>query len=295
MRNIRRLLGTILCLLTLWRQEAVARVFLTVPPADWRDRDTLRITAFAVGEGDALLLQCGGESMMVDGGPEKFRMRLKEGLTSRNITHLKYLLNTHNHDDHINGLYHLMQMDFSTDAYLHPYAQRVARHDFLQQRAIAMARKKGIPIQRVGDGDELTLGQSQLHLYRYADLPNANAKSLMIRVDFDGSSALLCADIIGDTQKYFAANLPPEALKADVIKIPHHGITPVATDFLNVVNPEFALITNYNDEKRLHKIISQMNGRDIPALFSGEGNVTLETDGQDWYIWQSKPKSANGV
>ena len=26
--------------------------------------------------------------------------------------------------------------------------------------------------------------------------------------------------------------------------------------------------------------------RDLPLLYSGEGEIVLETDGTDWYIWQ---------
>ena len=42
------------------------------PPADWQDRDLLRLIAFKVTPCDAMLLQCGGESMMVDSGTRKF-------------------------------------------------------------------------------------------------------------------------------------------------------------------------------------------------------------------------------
>ena len=64
------LIGVLLC--GLWF-PATAQVYEQEMPADWQEKDVLRITAFAVGEGDALLLQCGGESMMVDGGPKPFR------------------------------------------------------------------------------------------------------------------------------------------------------------------------------------------------------------------------------
>ena len=51
------LIGVLLC--GLWF-PAAAQVYEQEMPADWQEKDILRITAFAVGEGDALLLQCGG-------------------------------------------------------------------------------------------------------------------------------------------------------------------------------------------------------------------------------------------
>ena len=58
-------------------------------------------------------------------------------------------------------------------------------------------------------------------------------------------------------------------------------------DFLTAVSPEFAIVTNYADEKRLSKLMYQLEGREIPHYFSGEGTVELATDGTDWYVWQT--------
>ena len=30
-----------------------------------------------------------------------------------------------------------------------------------------------------------------------------------------------------------------------------------------------------------------MESRGIPVLYSGEGEVIMETDGHDWYVWQN--------
>ena len=257
-------------------------------PADWQKKDILRITAFAVGEGDALLLQCGGESMMVDGGPKPFRDPMKEAMEKRGISHFKYLLNTHSHDDHIDGLYYLMLNGFTADEYLHPYTEWWARADkALHGRTIKLTEKLGTPNRQVGEGDTLTLGGAKLALHRYTKVNNTNAKSLLTKVTFGSATALLCADITGRAQKGFLTQLEPEELKADVIKIPHHGITPVEPDFLTAVSPAFAVVTNYADEKRLSKLMFQLEGRGIPHYFSGEGTVELATDGTDWYVWQT--------
>lgn len=279
------LIGVLLC--GLWF-PATAQVYEQEMPADWQEKDVLRITAFAVGEGDALLLRCGGESMMVDGGPKPFRDPMKEAMEQRGVRHFKYLLNTHSHDDHIDGLYYLMLNGFTADEYLHPYSEWWARADKeLHGRTIKLTEKLGIPNRQVGEGDTLTLGGAELKLHRYTKVNNTNAKSLLAKVTFGSATALLCADITGRAQKGFLTQLEPEELKADVIKIPHHGITPVEPDFLTAVSPEFAIVTNYADEKRLSKLMYQLEGRGIPHYFSGEGTVELATDGTDWYVWQT--------
>ena len=79
-------------------------------------------------------------------------------------------------------------------------------------------------------------------------------------------------------------NLPPETLKADIVKAPHHGITPMVVEFLEAASPQAVLITN--DYNRVDKGRVQLESRGIPAYYSGEGTVVFETDGEDWYIYQ---------
>lgn len=280
------LLLALTCLL--W-QGAAAQIYQDTAPEGWEEKERLRITFFAVGEGDAMLLECGGERMMIDGGPRPFRDPLQQAMKERGIDGFKYLLNTHSHDDHISGLYYLMEFGFTAGEYLHPYTDWWAEADpKLHGKTVRMAEKMNIPLRKVGEGDVLSLGEATLYLHRYTEISNTNAKSLVTRVVFGDASALLCADITGKAQKGYLTFLPPEELKADVIKIPHHGITPVEPEFLNAVSPAFAVITNYNDPKRLSKTTTQLEGRGIPYVFSGEGTVTMETDGTDWLVRQTE-------
>ena len=38
------------------------------PPSDWASRDLLRLTVFPAFQNDVFLMECGGESMLIDGG-----------------------------------------------------------------------------------------------------------------------------------------------------------------------------------------------------------------------------------
>lgn len=264
----------------------MAHLYLRQPPADWAEKDVLRLTVFDVNEGDAMLMECGGEAMMIDGGPNPFREDLKNALEARGYKHFKYFFSTHYHDDHINGLYHLMTYGFTADEFLHSYNEITVQLDELHGRAIREADKLGIPNRKIDEGDVLTLGGATLNIHRYGEIDNANGRSLVIKLYFGDSTALLCADIIGRTQEYFTANLPAEELKADVIKYPHHGITPCNSEFLDVVDPKFAIVTNrFKDVTRTGL---QLEGRGIPARYSGDGTVYLATDGKDWYVWQTE-------
>ena len=45
-------------------------------PADWAEKDTLRLTCIDTNRSDAMVLQSGGEAMMVDSGEGRYRRRV---------------------------------------------------------------------------------------------------------------------------------------------------------------------------------------------------------------------------
>ena len=273
-----------LFLLLLFPFTALGEVFIDTPvPEDWAKKDTLRLTVFKTGESDCMLLECGGEAMMMDGGANKWREDLRGALESRGISHLKYMVNTHPHDDHIDGLYRIMQFGFTADEFLSPF--RAEFGNDLHSRAVRQAEKSGIPFRQLFEGDQLTLGGARLTMHRWEDGSSINDKSGMFRVTFGNASVLLCADITGLAQRYLMDALPADEIKADIVKAPHHGLTAFVTEYLDIVDPEFIFITNYKDDTKA--LVNQANYRDIPYKHSGSGTITLVTDGEDWYINQA--------
>lgn len=266
---------------------AAAQVYTGDPPASWAQKETLEWTVFDVNEGDAMLLTCGGESLLVDGGPKPFRTMLRDELKARGLRHLTRILNTHYHDDHIDGLYYLFTYGFTADEYLHAYSDSAIAGNKLGRRTVQAAEKNGVPVRRVADGDTLTLGSATVGIIQCTKILNTNARSLVLRVSFGESSVLLCADIIGEVQHELVDTLSEQELRSDLIKLPHHALTPAVPEFLDAVSPQAAVITN-----RSHNVgmpaKAQLTSRHIPAYFSGDGLVYAVTDGVDWYITQQK-------
>ena len=57
-----------------------------------------------VGQGDSCLITCDGESMIVDGGTADNSSKLVALMNALDVDELKYMVNTHPHDDHVGGL-----------------------------------------------------------------------------------------------------------------------------------------------------------------------------------------------
>ena len=265
---------------------ALGEVYVNkTPPEDWETRDLLRVTVFRTGEGDCMLLQAGGENMMLDGGPYKYRESLRDALKDRDISHFKYLFSTHPHDDHIDGLRMIMYYGFEVEEFVSMFPKNVHDTEGNQKKAMAVLDKAEIPYRQISYGDELTLGGAALTFYYWPEGRTLDAQCAMTKLIYGDCSALFTADIIGDTQHHYLETLEPEILKADVLKAPHHGLTAMVPDFLTAVDPAYIWVTNYST--RGYRIKNQGERRKLPVQFSGDGTIVLECDGTDWYIHQN--------
>ena len=69
-------------------------------PAD----ETLTVRFLDVGQGDSILLACGDETMLIDGGPVEEGQFLVSRLNRLDVAELTYVINTHPDEDHCGGL-----------------------------------------------------------------------------------------------------------------------------------------------------------------------------------------------
>lgn len=201
-------------------------------PADWAEKDTLRLTCIDTNRSDAMVLQSGGEAMMVDGGEGRYRKRVYATLDGYGITELKYLLNTHCDDDHLHGFIYLMYSDlYQVDAFLSPNTTTYVDEEGYHQQAVKATGTKNIPYVQIGDGDELTLGNAKLTIFRCPLPTGQNNRSAACMVQFGDSRAFLTGDIDNETMQWYAATYG-EKLRCDILKAPHHGLATIPDSFV---------------------------------------------------------------
>lgn len=250
-------------------------------PEGWAEKDVLRMVVVDTNRSDAILLQCGGESMMVDGGFNSHYKRLFATLDKYGVTELKYLFSTHCDGDHSEGLTTIMNSDlYAPQVLLSPNAENYDDPDDHHEKMVRAAKRHNVPYQQIDDGDVLTLGEAVITVIRCDQKWGQNARSAACRVDFNGGSLLLLADVSNRVLTYWMETRDAAEFDCDLMKAPHHGIDGVGEDFMNAASPEAIICTNctsYDHDKRLEQ---------MGALYSGDGTVHVETDGTDWYIWQ---------
>ena len=74
-------------------------------------------------------------------------------------------------------------------------------------------------------------------------------------------------------------------LKADILKFPHHGLTAMASAFLDEVKPEFVFITHGTYDTARGQ--EQMKNRGYHRVaFATLGMIIMQTDGTKWIVRQ---------
>ena len=250
-------------------------------PEDWAQRETLAMTVVDTNRSDAILLRCGGEAMMVDGGFNSHYQRVFSMLDGYGVTTLKYLLSTHCDGDHSEGLTTIMNSDrYAPGVLLSPNKENYDDPDDHHEKMVRASRRHNVPYQVIDDGDVFTLGSATITILRCDQKWGQNARSAACRVDFNGGRILLLADVSTRVLNYWMETRDPAEFNCDLMKANHHGIDGVPESFMAAATPSVIVCTNntnYDHDIELER---------LGALYSGDGTVHIETDGADWYVWQ---------
>lgn len=208
----------------------------------------LAVTALDVGQGDAVLVRAGAAALLVDAGPAGGDV--VGHLRRLGIGRLDALLISHPHADHVGGAPAVVArvpigaLLLGPDP-LDPAA--VAATEAFALEAAAAAR--GIPTTRVAAGDRVALGPLLLDvLSPPAERPaivDLNERSVVVRASAEGCTALLAGDAEVAAQTRLLAS--GAAIRAHVLKIPHHGGDTNAAGFLDAVGADVAVVSAGRD------------------------------------------------
>ena len=269
------------------KNGAMAEIYLIEDaaqlPDGWQEKELFRLVALDTERSDAMLLQCGGENMMIDGGSIMYYPRLEEWFTEHGVTEFKYLYNTHPDSDHIQGLYQMVRTGKYVIGGFYsavPYEYDGTEYQMYARQALM---RKGVPYVQIYDGDVLTLGGATITVIRCNEPIGINNRSAACQVVFGDSKVFLPGDCGNEALRYFLENRDHALFECDIMKAQHHGINGIIDEFYEVAQPEFVFVPNHLREVPADKIVHFEKKN---AWYNGEGTIVMETDGTDWYIWQ---------
>ncbi len=251
----------------------------------------LEVVSFAVGDGDAFLIRSpSGRCVLIDGGSRSVndvgKQVLVPNLYLLGVHKLDAIIITHPDSDHLNGLPAVLGaipvgVILTGDGYSDstPF-----------QQVVSIAAERKVPLQHIHAGAELNLGAgARLKVLAPGPMPlrgtgaDDNNNSVVMRLDYRNTRMLFTGDL--ETAGEQALLEQPGELRADVLKVAHHGSAHGSIDpFLDAVKPGYALISAAgNADHPNPQVLARLRTRHItPWRTDVLGRLVLITTGNSW-------------
>lgn len=265
----------------------------------------VRIVFLDVGQGDAALVTTDdGRSLLVDLGPKEAAPAIRRAMGS--LPRIDAIVLSHAHADHLGDLPAVAREAPAIGALWESgFSERPSRT--YPQGLLALAERhvprivarSGMHLRLGAHVDVEVLAPVDPLLERTRSDPNAN--SVVLRLTHAGASAATTTRVLftGDAEAPTEARLlaHPDALRADVLKVAHHGSKHASgAPILRAIQPKYAIIScaTNNDYghphaptlKRLTAVGAEIHRTDL------EGDVVVDSDGGAVTITPSRPADA---
>ena len=253
--------------------------------------NTLDITYLDVGQADAILIQNEGHNMLIDAGNNEDGPLLVQYFKEQNMTKFDYLIATHPHEDHIGGMDDIIK-NFDIEKIYMPNVTTTTK-TFLD--VLNAMEEKNMTFDVPNIGQNFALGHTLFQvMYKGSDKKNLNNSSIILKANFKNTSYLFTGDATSEVEKKILS----KDIKATVLKVGHHGSKySTTTEFLNKVNPKYAIISvgknnSYNHPNQI--TIDKLTKKNIEIHRTDqEGSIFLKSDGKTINI-TSKQTNTNG-
>ncbi len=270
-------------------------------PAFVRGTGRLELHVLDVGQGDALALRTPrGRWFVVDAG------RRWDGGDAGRRTVVPYIrrlggdvaafVMTHAHDDHVGGAASVV----SALAPTRWWEPAFVTTNETYRRTLEMLRQSEVNWHRVRPGDHWRLDGVEVRVLApdsawTAMQQDANETSVVLRVAFDHVAFILTGDAEAAEERWLLENTSPDLLRADVLKVGHHGSkTSSTTAFVDAVQPRLGVISVGQANRYGHpspQTLETFADRGIPLLRTDrEGSFVIETNGRDVVVRRGRDR-----
>ena len=276
-------------------QLLLLTVLILHPFSSGRADGRLRVDFLDVGQGDsALVTMPDGTTLLVDGGGRPSfagstdsARRIGETVVSeylwwRGLSKVDYVLATHADADHTDGLNDVLENFDVRGAFIG--RSPVEKPEFV--KLSETLRATGTHVETIQAGDTIRFGSVEVSVLwpLAASNGSSNNDSIVLRISLGNRSILLTGDIEKPTETALTAMRP--SLRADVVKVPHHGSKTSSTDaFVLATKPAFAIVSVGRTSMFGHphkEVVDRWQASGATVLTTGHsGTITVTTDGTD--------------
>ena len=256
---------------------------------------SMRVTAFDVGQGMAVLVETPGHRLLYDTGP--YYTAGSDGATrvilpylrARGIDHLDRVVISHNDNDHSGGAVSIFK-NIAVDSV---YSSLAPTSPILKVAPLHQRCEAGQSWN--WDGIGFTMLHPTPDSYE-SDKWRPNARSCVLKVQIGRQSLLLAGDIEAVQEDELVNGPMAERLPATVLLAPHHGSGTSSTEpFLRAVHPELVVFqvgyrNRFNHPKP--EVLARYQRLGIRALRTDESGALTMTLGDQLQTGQYRKEHA---
>lgn len=157
--------------------------------------------------------------MLIDTGNEEDAEYLLKFLKEKNITHIKYLIGTHIHEDHIGGIDLIIaDEDISIDNIFMPKTEYGINNEYDEVKDIAEKRNYNIDIVNKNDIKEFSDAKIKIMSVDNDPPKDLNDSSIVLQLDYMETKYLFMGDSTSKVEKNIK-----DLETVDVLKVGHHA------------------------------------------------------------------------
>lgn len=197
-----------------------------------------------VGQGDSeLVVLPGGAKILIDAGPASGRAAYSlKSVVSEFDRYIDLAVITHPQLDHFGGFLDLLDR-YEFGGFIFNGRSNEPEAGAEWGALVSKIKQRGIPLITLAADDAIIYGESRVNILspsrEFLQSAELNDTGLVMLLKTPSLKYLFTADIGAGVEEYLANNFD---LRADVLKIPHHGSRYSAGDgFLKKINPKIAI------------------------------------------------------
>ncbi|MDU7338623.1 MAG: ComEC/Rec2 family competence protein [Clostridium sp.] len=241
----------------------------------------LNVHYIDVGQGDSEFLELpNGQTMLIDAGNPDNGKQIVDYIKGLGYSKIDYLIATHPHADHIGGMATVVNgVDIGK-----VYMPKASSNTRTFEDLLKSIQKKGLKINTAKYGvNILKAGNLNIDIIAPVNVTgdDLNQYSAVTMLTYGDSKFLFTGDAGVESEKQITADV-----KSDVLKVGHHGSkTSTSQEFLNRVNPKYAVIEVGKDNSYGHPTAAAL------AKLEKIGATIYRTDKDGTIIFTSDSKT----
>ncbi|MCR5742484.1 MAG: MBL fold metallo-hydrolase [Lachnospiraceae bacterium] len=244
-----------------------------------------------VGQGDATLIICDGEAMLIDAGSTSASDAVTSYIRRQGVNSFKYVIATHPDEDHIGSMDDVLSK-WNCETFI---ASPTENDTYSYAQILEVCEKKSLAITPPVLGETYSLGRATFTVIGPGEItPDTSINDSSVAVLLKcGTCSWLFAGDAGSAEEEFMLSSGAD-LNCDVYKVSHHGSSSSSgEEFLSAMSPAYAVIScgRDNDYDHPHDVtLRRLKACGATVLRTDEeGTIICYSDGSAIW-WNTEPE-----